>query len=122
MTTTPSPQNSNENLTSNSSTTAGTNQLLDLYIDKQNELKALVALVDDLRDQITTAIELGELDAFKTGDKFGYRNLQIQTTQRLSWKYSSAVAQLKEQEQFTGAAEKTFSNSYRFVVKPNEQS
>ena len=119
---TQSPQNSNENSTSNSSKTVGINPLLDLYIDKQNELKALVAFVDDLRDQIQNAIELGELDVYKTKGRFDYRNLSIQTTQRQSWKYSSAVAQLKEQEQFTGAAEKTFSCSYRFVVKPNEQS
>ena len=120
---TQSPQNSNENSTSNSSQTVGTSHhhLLDLYIDKQNELKALTAFVDDLRDQITDAIESGELDVYKTKGRFDYRNLSIQTTQRQSWKYSAAVAQLKEREQFTGAAEKTFSSSYRFVVKPDEQ-
>lgn len=92
-------------------------QLLDLFISKQAELKVLETFVSDLRKQIETAIQLGELDALQDNGKFIYDNLQIQTVERKTWKYSTAVEALKEREQFNGNAKATVNTSYRFILK-----
>jgi hypothetical protein len=92
-------------------------QLLDLFISKQAELKVLETFVSDIRKQIETAIELGELDELQVQGKFIYDNLQIQTVERKTWKYSTAVETLKEREQFNGNAKATVSSSYRFLLK-----
>ena len=84
-----------------------TTQLLDLFISKQAELKALDTFVGELRKQIQTAIELGELESLDDGGRFQYENLQIQVVERKTWKYSSAVETLKEREQFNGNATQT---------------
>ena len=94
-----------------------TTQLLDLFISKQAELKALDTFVGELRKQIQTAIELGELESLDDGGRFQYENLQIQVVERKTWKYSSAVETLKEKEQFNGNATQTTNASYRFLVK-----
>ena len=94
-----------------------TTQLLDLFISKQAELKALDTFVGELRKQIQTAIELGELESLDDGGRFQYENLQIQVVERKTWKYSSAVETLKEREQFNGNATQTTNASYRFLVK-----
>ncbi len=94
-----------------------TTQLLDLFISKQAELKALDTFVAELRKQIQTAAELGELDSFDDNGRYQYKNLTIQNVPRKSWKYSAAVDQLREKEQFNGDATQTISTSYRFIVK-----
>ena len=94
-----------------------TTKLLDLFISKQAELKALDTFVGELRKQIQTAIELGELESLDDGGRFQYENLQIQVVERKTWKYSSAVDALKEREQFNGNATQTTNASYRFVIK-----
>jgi hypothetical protein len=94
-----------------------TTKLLDLFISKQAELKALDTFVGELRKQIQTAIELGELESLDDGGRFQYENLQIQVVERKTWKYSSAVETLKEREQFNGNATQTTNSSYRFLVK-----
>ena len=94
-----------------------TTQLLDLFISKQVELKQLEAFITELRKQIQTAIELGELESLNDQGKYAYDNLQIQVVERKSWKYSPAVEALKEREQFNGDATQTTNASYRFLVK-----
>ena len=94
-----------------------TTKLLDLFISKQAELKALDTFVGELRKQIQTAIELGELESLDDGGRFQYENLQIQVVERKTWKYSPAVDQLKEREQFNGNATQTTNASYRFLIK-----
>ena len=117
------PQNNNEHSKSTTSVTASlnqsTSQLLDLFISKQVELKQLETFIAELRKQIQTAIELGELESLEDQGRFVYDNLQIQVVERKSWKYSKAVDELKEQEQFNGNATQTTNASYRFVVKDN---
>lgn len=116
-----SPQMNNEPSKSTISAIAGLNpsttQLLDLFISKQAELKALEAFMTELRKQIQVAIEMGELSSLDDAGRYVYENLQIQVVERKSWKYSPAVDQLKEKEQFNGNATQTASSSYRFVVK-----
>ena len=94
-----------------------TTQLLDLFISKQAELKKLETFLTDIRKQIQIAIELGELESLDDQGRYVYDNLQIQVVERKSWKYSPAVDQLKEKEQFNGNATQSTSASYRFVVK-----
>ena len=94
-----------------------TSQLLDLFVSKQAELKKLETFVTELRKQIQTAIELGELESLVDDGRYVYDNLQIQVVERKTWKYSSAVDALREQEQFNGTATQTTNASYRFVVK-----
>jgi hypothetical protein len=94
-----------------------TTQLLDLFISKQAELKALDTFVGELRKQIQTAIELGELKSLDDAGRYVYENLQIQVVERKTWKYSAAVEALKEKEQFNGNATQSTNASYRFVVK-----
>ena len=94
-----------------------TTKLLDLFIEKQVELKALESLLGELRKQIQTAIELGELDSLDDAGRYQYQNLTIQNVPRKTWKYSAAVDQLKEKEQFNGDATQTVNSSYRFIVK-----
>lgn len=92
-------------------------QLLKLFISKQVELKQLETFVAELRKQIQTAIELDELSSLEDQGKFVYDNLQIQVVERKSWKYTKAVDELKEREQFEGIATPTTNASYRFVIK-----
>ena len=94
-----------------------TTQLLDVFIAKQEQLKNLEAIVAELRKQIQTAIELGELDSFDDAGRYQYQNLKIQRVERKTWKYSPAVDQLKEKEQFSGDATQTTNASYRFLIK-----
>ena len=94
-----------------------TTKLLDLFISKQAELKALDTFVAELRKQIQTAIELGELESLDDAGRYQYQNLQIQVVERKTWKYSSAVDTLKEREQFNGNATQTTNSSYRFLIK-----
>ena len=94
-----------------------TTQLLDLFISKQAELKKLETFLTDIRKQIQIAIELGELESLDDQGRYVYDNLQIQVVERKTWKYSSAVDQLKEKEQFNGNATQSTSASYRFVIK-----
>ena len=94
-----------------------TTKLLDLFISKQAELKALETFVTELRKQIQTAIELGELDSFDDAGRYQYENLQIQIVERKTWKYSPAVDALREQEQFNGNATQSTNSSYRFLIK-----
>ncbi len=94
-----------------------TTQLLDLFISKQSELKTLETFVAELRKQIQTAAELGELDSFDDAGRYQYKNLTIQNVPRKSWKYSAAVDQLREKEQFNGDATQAISTSYRFIIK-----
>ena len=75
------------------------------------------AFMTELRKQIQVAIELGELESLDDAGRYVYENLQIQVVERKTWKYSPAVDQLKEKEQFNGNATQTASSSYRFVVK-----
>ena len=81
-----------------------TTKLLDVFIEKQAQIKNLEAIVAELRKQIQTAIELGELDSLDDAGRYQYKNLTIQNVPRKSWKYSSAVETLKEREQFNGNA------------------
>ena len=97
-----------------------TTKLLDLFISKQTELKALEAFIGELRKQIQTAIELGELDSLDDAGRYQYQNLTIQNVPRKTWKYSEAVDQLKEKEQFNGDATQTINASYRFIVKDTD--
>jgi hypothetical protein len=94
-----------------------TTKLLDLFISKQAELKTLETFITELRKQIQTAIELGELESLDDAGRYVYDNLQIQVVERKTWKYSSAVDALKEKEQFNGNATQTSNTSYRFVIK-----
>ena len=94
-----------------------TTKLLDLFISKQAELKALDTFVAELRKQIQTAIELGELESLDDAGRYQYQNLQIQVVERKTWKYSSAVDTLKEREQFNGNATQTTNSAYRFLIK-----
>lgn len=92
-------------------------QLLDIFISKQQEFKELTTFIAELRKQIQMAIELGELDPLSHQDKFIYDILEIQTVERKTWKYSTAVETLKEREQFNGHAKQTITTSYRFTLK-----
>ena len=116
-----SPQMNNEPSKSTTSATVGlspsTTQLLDVFLAKQAQLKNLEAIVTELRKQIQTAIELGELESLDDAGRYVYENLQIQVVERKTWKYSAAVDQLKEKEQFNGNATQSTNASYRFVVK-----
>ena len=94
-----------------------TTQLLDVFLAKQAQLKNLEVIVAELRKRIQAAIEEGELESLDDAGRYVYENLQIQVVERKTWKYSSAVDQLKEKEQFNGNATQTSNSSYRFVVK-----
>ena len=119
-----SHQTNNDSSKSNTLKTASiapsTTQLLDVFIAKQEQLKNLEAIVAELRKQIQTAIELGELDSLDDAGRYQYKNLTIQNVPRKSWKYSAAVDQLKEKEQFNGDATQTVNASYRFIVKDTD--
>ena len=119
-----SHQMNNEPSKSTTSATAflnpSTTQLLDLFISKQAELKALEAFMTELRKQIQVAIEMGELSSLDDAGRYVYENLQIQVVERKSWKYSPAVDQLREREQFDGTAKQQINSSYRFVIKQND--
>ena len=97
-----------------------TTRLLDAFIEKQAQIKNLEAIVAELRKQIQTAIELGELKSLDDAGRYQYKNLTIQNVPRKSWKYSAAVDQLKEREQFNGDATQTVNASYRFIVKDTD--
>ena len=111
----------NEPSKSTTSETASVNpstiQLLDVFLAKQAQLKNLELIVAELRKKIQTAIEMGELESLDDAGRYVYENLQIQVVERKTWKYSPAVDQLKEKEQFNGNATQTTNASYRFVVK-----
>lgn len=94
-----------------------TTQLLDVFLAKQAQLKNLEVIVAELRKRIQAAIEEGELESLDDAGRYVYENLQIQVVERKTWKYSPAVDQLKEKEQFNGNATQTTNASYRFVVK-----
>ncbi len=119
MTSTP---NLSDSSTPTTSTAAGnlnpsTKALLELYIGKKRELKKLATFVDELNKQIQTAIGLGELDGcVYDNNRYQYGALTITGVQRKTWKYSQAVKDLQEQEQFEGAAEQVVSESYRFNI------
>ena len=74
----------------------------------------------ELRKQIQVAIEMGELSSLDDAGRYVYENLQIQVVERKSWKYSPAVDQLREREQFDGTAKQQINSSYRFVIKQND--
>ena len=97
-----------------------TTKLLDVFIEKQAQIKNLEAIVAELRKQIQTAIELGELESLDDAGRYQYKNLTIQNVPRKSWKYSAAVDQLKEKEQFNGDATQTVNASYRFIIKDTD--
>ena len=97
-----------------------TAKLLDLYIVKQAQLKKDEALLAELRTQIQDAINLGELDELIDGERYVYDGLSISVYERKSWKYSSAVDALREQEQFNGTATQSTATSYRFTVKSSD--
>ena len=99
-----------------------TANLLDLYIAKQSQLKKDEAFLAGLRQQIQDAINLGELDALIDKERYVYNGLSISVFERKSWKYSSAVDALREQEQFNGTATQTTATSYRFTVKTNDDA
>ena len=94
-----------------------TTQLLDVFLAKQAQLKNLEVIVAELRKRIQAAIEEGELESLDDAGRYVYENLQIQVVERKTWRYSPAVDQLKEKEQFNGNATQTSNSSYRFVVK-----
>ena len=98
-----------------------TAKLLDLYIVKQAQLKKDEALLAELRTQIQDAINLGELDGLIDGERYVYDGLSISVYERKTWKYSSAVDALREQEQFNGTATQSTATSYRFTVKSSDQ-
>ena len=116
-----SAQKNNEPSKSTTSRTASLNpsttKLLDVFLEKQAQLKNMEAIVAELRKKIQVAIELGELDSLDDAGRFQYGNLQIQVVERKTWKYSAAVEALKEKEQFNGNATQSTNASYRFVVK-----
>jgi hypothetical protein len=118
MTTPNSTSNSTENISKNALTVNPTTaKLLDLYVDKKRELKKLATFVDELNKQIQNAINLGELDGcIHDNNRYQYGALTITVVQRKSWKYSQAVKDLQEQEQFSGEAEQAISESYRFNI------
>ena len=97
-----------------------TKNLLDAFISRQQQIKNLEAIVAELRKEIQTAIELGALDSLDDAGRYQYKNLTIQNVPRKSWKYSAAVDQLKEKEQFNGDATQTINASYRFIVKDTD--
>ena len=94
-----------------------TKDLLDRYVLDTLELKARVKFNEELKEQIKTAINLGELDSIiYDGNRFQHGALTITGFQRKSWKYTQAVKDLQEQEQFNGTAEQVVTNSYRFNI------
>ena len=97
-----------------------TTDLLDHFIELQKQLKFVEANVARVRKEIQTAIEMGELDSLDDAGRYQYKNLTIQNVPRKSWKYSAAVDQLKEKEQFNGDATQTVNASYRFIVKDTD--
>ena len=112
----------NEPSKSTTSATVGlspsTTQLLDVFLAKQAQLKNLEAIVTELRKQIQTAIELGELESLDDAGRYVYENLQIQVVESKDMEVTApAVDQLKEKEQFNGNATQSTNASYRFVVK-----
>ena len=98
-----------------------TTKLLDLFISKQAELKTLETFIAELRKQIQTAIELGELSSLDDAGRYVYDNLQIQVVERKTWKYSpqttAEIDAIREKSQFNGNATQTSNTSYRFVIK-----
>ena len=94
-----------------------TKDLLDHFISLQQQLKFVEANVARVRKEIQTAIEVGELDSLDDAGRYQYENLTIQNVPRKTWKYSAAVDQLKEKEQFNGDATQTTTAAYRFIVK-----
>lgn len=118
QTTTNSTSSSTESISKSASTVnPTTGKLLDLYVDKKRELKKLATFVDELNKQIQIAINLGELDGcIYDNNRYRYGPLTITGVQRSTWKYSQAVKDLQEQEQFNGEAEQVFSESYRFNI------
>ena len=91
--------------------------LLDRYVADTQDLKKRIKFNEELKEQIKTAINLGELDTIiYDGNRFQHGALTITGFQRKSWKYTQAVKNLQEQEQFNGTAEQTVTDSYRFNI------
>ena len=93
-----------------------TQGLLDLYISKRKEQKALDAYVADLKDQLCKTIEMGEFEEFEEEGQYRLPGLIITSVKRKTFKYSQAVADLKEQEEFEGIAVQRLTESFSFKV------
>ena len=93
-----------------------TQGLLDLYISKRKEQKTLDAFVASLKDQLCKTIEMGEFKEFEEEGQYRLPGLIITSVKRKTFKYSQAVADLKEQEEFEGVAIQRLTESFSFKV------
>lgn len=93
-----------------------TQGLLNLYISKRKEQKALDNYVSSLKEQVCKAIEMGELEDFQSQGVYTLEGLTITTVKRKTFQYSQAVKDLKEQEEVEGIATQRSSTSYSFKV------
>ena len=57
-----------------------TTKLLDVFIEKQAQIKNLEAIVAELRKQIQDRNRAGELDSLDDAGRYQYKNLTIQTS------------------------------------------
>ena len=93
-----------------------TDELLKLYIGKRQEQKNLDFFVNDLKQQLCKAIEMGEFEEFQDKGKYSLPGLVISTVNRKTFQYSPAVKELKEKEEFEGTATQRSTKSYSFKV------
>ena len=94
-----------------------TKELLDFYIKQTARFKKERAILDEVKDEVQSRIDKGELESYRDMNKYVYDSLVITYFERTTWKYSPAVESLKEQEQFNGNATPASAITYRFAVK-----
>lgn len=106
------------------SETAGINpatiKLLEDVQEAARQSKAAQAIEKELRAKLQIAYDLGELDELLQDGKGVWDLLQISVVQRNTWKYSNAVSELQEQEQFNGTATKQTSSSLRLSIRDRD--
>ncbi len=85
----------------------------------KQEAKDLQEQIKDKTDQISTLIMLGAVDHLATEDNaFEIGSIRIKPYAVARWSYDPAtkqqIAEIQQQAQLMGSAEKTMSTSYRF--------
>lgn len=89
--------------------------LIESYRKRLKAHKLEAEALDVMKKQIINAIELGEYDDLRDGDKIIADGLTITSYTMKRWgNYSDAVKKLQEQEQLEGPAKLSSTLSYRF--------
>ena len=83
--------------------------------DAKRAVKAAKAVETAAVEEVANAIALGEIEL--TDDKFVEGRFSLQRLERRTFKYSTAVNELQEQEIFEGIAQEKKTVTLRFLEK-----